>query len=71
MHYDPKSVQAQQLNHAVAYLLAKDIQPYNTECRTLHVVRIIKSLLYKPSSYLIILIHFNHFYRDLSCIVIN
>ena len=30
MHYDPKSVQAQQFNHAVAYFLAKDMQPYNT-----------------------------------------
>ena len=30
MHYDPKSVQAQQLNHAVGYFLAKDMQPYNT-----------------------------------------
>ena len=30
MHYDPKSVQAQQLNHAIAYFLAKDMQPYNT-----------------------------------------
>ena len=30
MHYDPKSVQAQQLNHAITYFLAKDTQPYNT-----------------------------------------
>lgn len=30
MHYDPKRVQAQQLNHAVTYFLAKDMQPYNT-----------------------------------------
>ena len=30
MHYDPQSIQAQQLNHAVAYFLAKDMQPYNT-----------------------------------------
>ena len=30
MHYDPKSVQAQQINHAIAYFLVKDMQPYNT-----------------------------------------
>ena len=30
MHYDPKCVQAQQLNHTVAYFLAKDMQHYNT-----------------------------------------
>ena len=30
MHYDTKSVQAQQINHAIAYFLAKDMQPYNT-----------------------------------------
>ena len=30
LQYDSKSVQAQQLNHAVAYFLAKDVQPHNT-----------------------------------------
>ena len=30
MRYDPESVQAQQLNHAVGYFLAKVMQPYNT-----------------------------------------
>ena len=30
MHYNPKSVQTQQINHANTYFLAKDMQPYNT-----------------------------------------
>ena len=30
LYYDPKSTQAQQLNHAVTYFLSKDMQPYNT-----------------------------------------
>ena len=30
MYYDPKSVQAQQLNYAIAYFLVKDMQSYKT-----------------------------------------
>ena len=30
IQYDPKSVQAQQLDYAVACFLTKDMQPYNT-----------------------------------------
>ena len=30
MYYDPKNLQAQQLNHAVVYFLTKDMQPYNS-----------------------------------------
>lgn len=30
MQYDPKGSQAKELNHAVAYFLAKDMQPYYT-----------------------------------------
>ena len=33
IHYDPKSVQVQQLNHAMTHFLAKDMQPYNKHCR--------------------------------------
>ena len=30
-YYDPKGAQAKELNHAVAYFLAKDMQPLYTE----------------------------------------
>jgi len=30
LYYDPKSPQAQQLNHAAIYFLSKDMQSYNT-----------------------------------------